>query len=204
MNNPACPTAEPTNATACTLTGIQTTCEYSGLSCRCARAGGGTFPGGVAGGAAGPAGTAGAAAGGNREWQCTATLVCPAAKPTVGDACTPAAGNCPYPGMGSCSCSAQTSKWACRGGGAPGGGGAGGGFSGIGGRNGGVGGRNGGIGGRNGGVGGVGGRNGAAGAPAGTTCPATKPAADSACTGSEACPYAGGGCACVDDKWSCL
>jgi hypothetical protein len=45
---------------------------------------------------------------------------------------------------------------------------------------------------------------GAAGSPTSTNCPATKPAADSACTGTDACPYTGGGCVCMSDKWTCL
>jgi hypothetical protein len=183
-NNPACPASAPANATACTITGQQTTCEYSGLSCRCARTGGGggMFPGGTAGGAS----TA------TREWQCTAMLVCPATKPTTGDACTPASGNCRYSGMGSCSCSAQTSKWACTGGGGPGGG-TGGSFSGFGGGFS--------FGGFN--FGNSGGTP-STGNPGGGTCPATKPAADSACTGDLSCPYTGGGCVCSASKWTCL
>ena len=182
MNNPACPATAPADATACTLTGMQSTCTYTGTRCSCARArtGGGMLPGGMAGA---PAGAAGAGAG-TREWQCTATLVCPATKPTVGAACTPADGNCQYSGMGSCSCSQQTSTWSCRGGA---GGGTGGAFNG------------------GGGAFSFGGGTNSAGAPGGTTtCPATKPTAGTACTGTDACPYTGGGCACASDKWSCL
>jgi len=170
-SNPACPTAVPADGAACTLSGTQSACSYSGLSCRCARAGGG----------------------GMREWDCTATLVCPATKPTVGEACTPAAGSCSYAGMASCSC--QSRKWACRGG-TTGGGGTGGAFGGFGGGFTGGGGRFGGFSGAPG--------SGVAGAASGTTCPATKPAADSVCTGTGACPYTGGGCVCSADKWSCL
>ena len=180
MNNSACPAAAPADATACTLTGMQNTCTYTGMRCSCARArtGGGMVPGAAGAGA------------GTREWQCTATLVCPATKPTVGAACTPADGNCQYSGMGSCSCSQQTSTWSCRGGAGGGTGGAfnggGGGFS------------------FGGGFNGVGGTS-SAGAPGGTTtCPATKPSAGTACTGTDACPYTGGGCVCVSDQWSCL
>jgi len=46
--------------------------------------------------------------------------------------------------------------------------------------------------------------NGGAGASSGTSCPATKPTADTACTGTDACPYTGGGCQCMSDKWVCL
>jgi len=123
-----------------------------------------------------------------REWQCTTTLVCPAQKPTVGEACTPAPGSCQYAGMASCNCG-LTSKWVCRGGVISGGGGAGGAL-------------NGGFGGRF-SFGGAPG-TGSAGSAAGSKCPATKPAADSACTGTDACPYTGGGCVCSGDKWTCL
>lgn len=183
-NNPACPAAAPADASACTLNGGQTTCEYSGMSCRCARAGGGMFPGGTAGGAAAM-----------REWECTATLVCPATKPSAGAACTPAPGSCRYAGMGSCSCSAQSSQWSCTGGGGPGGG-TGGSFNGFGGgfSFGGSFSVGGGF-----SVGGSGTSN-----PGGGSCPATKPTADSACTGDLSCPYSGGGCVCSSNKWTCL
>jgi len=156
-----------------------------------------------------PGGMAGATATATRQWQCTAALVCPTAKPTNGDACTPAPGNCRYTGMGSCSCN-QQSKWACTGGNNPGGG-TGGAFGGVGGSFNGAAGSLIGAGGRFGGgfagsPGGFAGApvTGAAGAPMTSNCPATKPAADSACTGSDVCPYTGGGCVCSSNKWTCV
>jgi len=129
-------------------------------------------------------GMGGATSTATREWQCVETLVCPTTKPADGEACT-ATGTCRYSGMGSCNCDARTSKWACRGGTLPG---AGGGGSGLGGGF---------------SFGGTPG-TGSAGAATGTTCPATKPVADTACTGTGACPYTGGGCVCSSDKWTCL
>lgn len=184
MNNPACPATAPADATACTLSGAQNICRYTGASCACVRSRGGLFPGGSAGATSSTA---------SRQWQCTETLVCPANKPTVGDACTPADGFCSYAGMGICGCSARSSKWACSGGTI--GGGAGGAFSGFGGFPS-FGGGTTGLGGRTG--------SGAAGDASGTTCPDTKPAADTACAGTGACPYSGGGCVCSENKWSCL
>jgi len=169
-NNPACPASPPADASACTVSGAQLPCTYSGMSCSCARApGGGMFPGGSAG------------AGTSRQWDCTAVLVCPTTKPTAGDACTPASGICRYSGMGNCTCSAQSSKWNCTGGGGP-------------------------IGGTGGSFSGFGGSPSSGGRPStgGGMCPATKPTADSACTGDLSCPYTGGGCVCSADKWTCL
>lgn len=200
-NNPAaCPATAPANATACTLTGNQTTCTYTGMRCACARTSGG--------GGQRPGGMAGATASSNREWECVATPVCPATKPTVGEACTPGQGlTCPYSGMGSCSCSNRTSKWTCSGGNVGGGGafnGTGGGFNGASGAFTGFAGAFTGVAGAFTGFAGRSG-SGTAGSPStGTTCPATKPAADTACTGTDACPYEGGGCVCSDDKWTCL
>src|SRR6478736_5793470 len=209
-SNPAgCPASAPANATACTLTKQQTSCDYTGMNCSCVRrgGGGGMFPGGMAG----------AASMATREWQCMATLVCPATKPTAGDACTPAAGTCPYQGMGRCTCG-QSSKWSCTGGGGPGGG-TGGGFNagtggfnfgtggfnfGTGGFNFGTGGRNFGAGGRNFGTGGFNFGTGGSADPGGGSCPATKPTAGSACTGTSSCPYTGGGCVCDGSAWTCL
>jgi len=198
MNNPDCPATAPANATACTLTGTQSTCAYTGTSCACVRTGGGTRPGG---GMAGATGTS------TRQWECVATLVCPATKPTAGDACTPAEGMCRYAGMGSCSCSTRSSKWSCSGGitGAGGGfNGAGGGFNGAGGAFTGFAGAFTGVAGAFTGFGGRTGGGTAGDTSGGTTCPATKPAADGACTGTGACPYEGGGCVCSNDKWTCL
>jgi hypothetical protein len=53
--------------------------------------------------------------GNSHNWNCQATLVCPATRPTVGEACTPAQGTCPYSGMGTCRCG-QSSMWTCTGG----------------------------------------------------------------------------------------
>jgi hypothetical protein len=160
-NNASCPTSAPADATACSAA---MSCSYASARCSCERGGGGMMGGTATG----------------REWNCTAMLVCPATKPTVGGACMPAQGSCRYDGMGSCSCSAQTSTWACQNGGMTGGGG----FPGFPGSGGGI--------------------NGSAGASSGTTCPATKPTANTACTGTDACPYADGGCQCMSDKWTCL
>jgi hypothetical protein len=55
------------------------------------------------------------ACGNSHNWNCRATLICPAAKPTVGDACTTAQGTCDYGGMGACRCG-QSEKWTCAGG----------------------------------------------------------------------------------------
>jgi hypothetical protein len=165
--NPAdCPMANLMANAMCTPLATTTErCMYGDESCRCRAQGAGNPGNGGAGGAA--------AAGG--RWSCTA--VCPAEKPTVGDACTQGLA-CPYMG-GACACG-QSQKWQCQGGGNMGGGGAS-------------------------GTAGAGGMTAAGGAGnGGTMCPMQKPTAGRACTGTGACTYANKtGCACVADKWLC-
>jgi hypothetical protein len=107
--NPAsCPASAPTDATACTSpTSNQTLCVYPGERCTCRAQSGGGPGGGNAGG--------GGASVASREWSCEQTVICPAAKPTVGDACTTAQGTCQYQNMGTCRCG-QSEKWTCNGG----------------------------------------------------------------------------------------
>ncbi len=162
-----CPAALPTGACMALATTMER-CVYGDESCRC-RVQGGGGPGNQGGGAGAPA-TGG-------MWQCNAT--CPAAKPTVGDACPTGLTNCRYTGMGACSCLNQ--KWACFGG-TTGNGGAGG-MSGT-----------------------AGGGNtaGAAGGTAATPCPMAKPAADATCSGNNICQYGNkNACICSGTNWVC-